>query len=548
MARSHGVPWELGRPRDLRPQTRERGLADQEAVWRTEGRPKEPNGREESERLIVPEKRGKHPKRPRRGKDGAGAMGSPEGKMTGMPRLEGISTQVRRIAALAGKAPDMAFTSLNQYLTIELLKEAYHRTRKGGATGVDGVTWAEYGANLDANLRSLLDRAKSGRYKAPPVRRAYVPKGEGKLRPLGIPCLEDKVLQRAVTMILGAIYEQDFLDCSYGFRPGRSAHQALETLRQRLWEMGGGHIVEADIKGYFDNIDHKCLREILGRRVRDGVIRRLIDKWLSAGVMEDGTIWWPDRGTPQGGVISALLANIYLHDVLDVWFEQVAKPRLGGRATLIRFADDFIVVCELEDDAQRLMKVLPKRFGRYGLELHPEKTRMIDFRKPNPQRGTRNEQARRQAGNGGGQPRRERKPRGGRERNTFDFLGFTVHWGLSRKGRWTVKLKTAKDRVRKKLKEFAEWCKKNRHLPFKEQHRKVSARLRGHYSYFGVGGNARSIGAFAYKTTRIWQKWLSRRSQRPTTWKRLARILEQRPLPRPRIVHPYKRYVAKPLF
>ena len=445
--------------------------------------------------------------------------------MAGIPGPENIFTGLWRIADLAGKAPEMAFTSLNHYLTQELLTEAYRLTRRDGVPGVDGVTWAEYGKNLKKNLEWLRERAKAGTYEAPPVRRSYVPKGDGKLRPLGIPTLEDKVLQRAVVMILDKIYEQDFLDCSYGFRPGRSAHQALEALRAALWKMKGGHIVDADIKGYFDNISHSGLERFLDRRVRDGVIRRLIAKWLRAGVMEDGELRRTEKGTPQGGVISPLLANIYLHEVLDEWFYRDVLPRLRGRAELIRYADDFVIACETEEDARRIMDVLPKRFGKYGLQLHPEKTRLIDFRNP----------GRAPPQDGGGKP------------GTFDLLGFTHYWGLSRNKRWMVKQKTAKDRVRKKLKQFAQWCKENRHKRFREQHAKISASLRGHYGYFGIGGNMRSITYFAHQVTRIWRKWLGRRSQRANiTWKRFREIMEQFPLPKPVIAHPYARPAANP--
>ena len=246
---------------------------------------------------------------------------------------------------------------------------------------MDGQTAADYAANLEGNLRSLLDRAKSGRYQAPPVRRVHIPKGTGpETRPIGIPTFEDKVLQRAVVMVLEAVYEQDFLDCSYGFRPGRSAHQALDALWHRLMEMRGGWVLEIDIRKFFDTLDHRHLHAILRRRVRDGVLLRLIGKWLNAGVLEDGSVTHPEAGSPQGGVISPVLANIYLHEVLDKWFEQTVKPRLKGRAFLIRYADDAVLVFEREGDARRVLDVLPKRFGKYGLTLHPEKTRLVPFR------------------------------------------------------------------------------------------------------------------------------------------------------------------------
>src|SRR4249920_1268763 len=276
-----------------------------------------------------------------------------------MPRNSiSVSTKQKRIAELAKHSPQMAFTSLAYLVNIDWLKEAYRRTRKDGAVGVDGVTAAEYEQDLEGNLQRLLDRAKSGTYHAPPVRRVHIPKGGSstETRPIGIPTLEDKVLQRAVVMLLEPIYEQDFLDCSYGFRRGRSAHQALESFRNRLMDCRGGWVLEVDIRKFFDNLDHGHLRMFLRLRVRDGVLLRLIDKWLKAGVMEDGCVSYPDAGTPQGGVVSPLLSNVFLHYVLDLWFEQEVKPRLSGRAFLIRYADDFVVGFRDHCDAQRVME------------------------------------------------------------------------------------------------------------------------------------------------------------------------------------------------
>jgi len=290
--------------------------------------------------LIVPMKQGNQPKGTLWREGGAGLTELLEGKMTGTPSPLDISTRLQRIAELAKKAP-VALTTLAHHIDIEFLREAYRRTRKDGATGVDGQTATMYAEKLDENLRSLLDRFKSGTYKAPPVRRVNIPKGDGaKTRPIGIPTFEDKVLQRAVTMVLEAIYEQDFLPCSFGFRPGRSAHDALQVLWEGLMEMGGGWVLEVDIQGFFDSLDHGHLRDFLDQRVRDGVVRRTINKWLKAGVLDGGTLSRPDAGTPQGGVVSPLLANVYLHEVLDKWFESEVKPRLDGRALLIRYADD----------------------------------------------------------------------------------------------------------------------------------------------------------------------------------------------------------------
>ena len=383
-----------------------------------------------------------------------------------MPSSETVSTKLQRIAKLAREAPDMAFTSLAHHIDIEWLREAYRRTRKDGAVGVDGQTAAEYEKALETNLQLLLDRAKSGTYRAPPVRRVHIPKGTGsETRPIGIPTFEDKILQRAVAMALGAVYEQDFMDCSYGFRPGRSAHQALQALWDQTMTTRGGWVAEVDIRKFFDTLDHVHLRKILSRRVRDGVLLRLIGKWLNAGVLEGGELSFPDAGSPQGGVISPLLANVYLHEVLDVWFEKEVRPRLRGKATLIRYADDLAIVFSDEMDARRVMEVLPKRFGKYGLTLHPDKTRLIPFRPP--------------AG---------RKAHGGDSNavgpGSFDLLGFTHFWGRSRRGFWVIKRKTAKGRFGRALKRIAEWCRKVRHLPIPEQHEGLRRKLQGHYGYY----------------------------------------------------------------
>jgi RNA-directed DNA polymerase len=445
-----------------------------------------------------------------------------EGTMAETPSSTTVSTKLDRIATLAKQAPEMAFTTLAHHIDLDWLREAYRRTRKDGATGIDGRTAAEYAARLEQNLRSLLDRAKSGAYRAPPVRRVNIPKGDGtQTRPIGIPTFEDKILQRAVAMVLEAIYEQDFLDGSYGFRPGRSAHQALERIQNEMVCMtgGGGWVLEIDIARFFDTLDHGHLREMLHRRVRDGVLLRLIGKWLNAGVMEAGVLTHPESGTPQGGVVSPLLANVYLHEVLDVWFENVVKPRLKGHALLVRYADDAVMLFSREDDARRAMDVLPKRMEKYGLTLHPEKTRLVEFRRPThrppPPDGD-----------------------GGRDRpGTFDFLGFTHHWGLSRRGKWIVKQRTARERFSRSLKRIAAWCKQSMHESVRWQWQTLSAKLRGHYGYFGITGNQRALECFKLHVREIWRRWLGRRSRSiRMTYERMDRLLERYALPPPRIV------------
>lgn len=434
------------------------------------------------------------------------------------PCSESISTRLERIAMLARQNPQAALTTLAHHIDMEWLREAYRRTRKDGAKGIDGQSAEQYAADLEKNLQSLLDRTKSGRYRAPAVRRVYIPKANGDKRPLGIPTFEDKVLQRAVGMLLEAVYEQEFLDCSYGFRPRRSTQQAIDALDKAATRIAGGWIVELDIRKFFDSVDHERFRQVLHRRVRDGVVVRLIGKWLNAGVMEDGIMHRVEMGTPQGGVISPILANIFLHDVLDLWFKRDAQPRLGGKTWLIRYADDAVILCEREEDARRLMDVLPKRFGRYGLQLHPEKTRLVPFKRPDMV---------------------DEKRRAGKEMptpGTFDFLGFTIHWGKSLAGKWVVRERTSNSRFRRALNSISEWCKQHRHNSIRDQQETLNAKLKGHYGYYGRVGNRGRIWNFLHCVERIWHHWLSSRSQRTLTWEEMKGILLRNPLARPRLI------------
>lgn len=431
--------------------------------------------------------------------------------MAGAPTPITMYTKLQRIAKQASDAPHLVFNNLAHLVDLELLREAYKRTRKSGAPGIDRMTAEEYGENLDGNLQSLLERMKAGQYKAPPVKRVHIPKDDkGNTRPIGMPTFEDKVLQRAVAMVLEAIYEQDFLDCSFGYRPGRSAHQALEKIRRVLTEMRGGWVLEVDIRDFFGAIDHAKLRGVLDLRVRCSGLRRFIGKWLKAGVMEGTVLHYPDSGTPQGGVISPLLANIYLHEVLDTWFEQTVKPLLKGRAELVRLADDFLIMFSWEADARRVWEVLPKRFEKFGLRLHEEKTRLVTFGKPDE--STRPE--------------------------TFDFLGFTHYWGKVKGKWWVVMRKTARSRLRRALKGIEAYCKRSRHAPIREQHRKLCSKIRGHINYFGVTANWRSLSNLVFQATRTWRAWLNRRSQNAKmTWEKMNNLLARYPLPKPRIVH-----------
>lgn len=420
---------------------------------------------------------------------------------------ESVSTKQQRIANLAKQMPEKVLRSVAHYIDHDWMRQAYARTRKDGAVGVDGQTSAAFAANLDAELAQLLNEAKSGSYRAPPVRRAYIPKSDGSQRPLGIPSFRDKVLQRAIAMAVEPVYETEFYDFSYGFRPGRSAHDALQRLRDGIWEMKGGWVLEVDISKFFDTVDRQRLRDIIRQRLVDGVVVRLLGKWLNAGVLEGGVVTRSDQGTVQGGVISPLLANIYLHEVLDKWWSREVQPRLRGKAFLVRYADDFVCVFRDAEDARRVQEVLPKRFAKYGLTLHPTKTRLVDFR--DPKRG-------------------ESKP------GTFDFLGFTHYWGKSRKGWWVPKQKTARDRLRRSAGDIKAWCQRHRHAPIPEQARRLGSKLIGHYRYFGIAGNWWSLMQLYRLALATWYKWLCRRSQRGRLdWPTYKGILSRHPLPRP---------------
>jgi group II intron reverse transcriptase/maturase len=448
-----------------------------------------------------------------------------EGTMTEPLHFGDISTRLHRIAELARKHPERAFRSIHHAIDLDWLKEAHRRTRKDAAAGVDGQSAADYAVNLEAKLEDLLNRLKKGLYRAPPVKWVEIPKeGSEKKRPIGIPTFEDKILQRAVAMLVEAIYEQDFLDCSYGFRPKRSQHQALQRLRDSIMEMGGGWVLEVDIQQYFDQLDHGQLRAFLDRRVTDGIIRRVIHKWFKAGVMQQGAVRYPESGTPQGGVISPLLANVYLHEVLDAWWQREVKPRLKGRAELIRFADDVVMVFSHRPDALRVLGVLPKRLGKYGLKLHPDKTRLVAFRRP----------------------RRDRDDEGPPGPGSFGFLGFTHYWARSRRGKWVVKQKTMKSRLVRAIRRVGQWCKTHRHLPIAVQHHALTLKVRGHYAYYGITGNYRALQGFLRAVSRQWRRWLGRRSQagrRPWGW--YNKLLVRMPLPQPKIYHSVYRLPAK---
>jgi RNA-directed DNA polymerase len=425
-------------------------------------------------------------------------------------------TDIDRIAELAKEDPKRQFFSIAHLITAEKLYAAFLRLRKDASAGIDGVTYAQYETNAVENIRQLHRRLKEGKYRAQPLRRVYIPKEDGKQRPISIPALEDKLVQKVMVDLLNAIYEQDFLECSYGFRPGRAQHQALDEMGRIICTRPTGWILELDIRAYFDSIVRVNLVEMMEKRVNDGSVLRLIRKWIKVGVIEDGKLLVSETGTGQGQPISPLLANIYLHYVLDEWFEEVVKPRLKGEAHEIRFADDAILCFEHKEDAEKVLSVLPKRFAKYGLTLHPEKTRLIEF----------------------GRYAARNAKKQGKKPQTFEFLGFTHICARSRQGKFTVHVKTIAKRLRRGLNAVADWCKQHRHDPVNEQRKSLNAKLRGHYQYYGRPTNYRSIFQFYREVRGIWRKWLSRRTRgRRLTWVRFEEILRQYRLLPPRIMH-----------
>ncbi|MHC4357062.1 MAG: group II intron reverse transcriptase/maturase [Planctomycetota bacterium] len=424
-----------------------------------------------------------------------------------------MSPGLRRVMERARRNPHERQYALAYLIDVDVLRRAYHRLRKDAAVGVDGVTKEAYGQNLEENLQSLHARMKAMKYRHQPIRRVHIPKDRNRTRPIGISTLEDKIVQGSLREILEAIYEQDFLDCSHGFRPGRKAHDALKVLNQTVRRGEANVILEADVESFFDSLDRPKLKEMLQERIADKSLLRLIGKCLRVGVLEGEAFSKPEEGTVQGSVLSPILGNIYLHNVLDRWFEQEVKPRLKGKATLIRFADDFVICFEYREDAERVMRVLGKRFGRFNLRLQADKTRLIEFGRP---------------------PRSQTKGKGP---GSFDFLGFTVYWRRGhRGGGWHMSWKTRKARLRRAIHNIHDLCRRQRHRSVPEQHAALKRRIQGHFNYFGVNGNTRSLSILAYYVRRAWYKWLNRRSQRSRlNWKRFGDLLRDFPLPNPRV-------------
>ena len=427
-------------------------------------------------------------------------------------KLTLISEHARRDA-------DFQFTSLAHLLNAEYLRDCYRSLNRNRAVGIDNVSWEEYGRELDENLELLVSRLKRKKYKPIPARRVYIPKSETEKRPLGISALENKIVERGITWILESIYEQDFLKCSYGFRPNRNGHQALKELNDLIMFQPVNHMVEADIKGFFDNVSHEKLMEFIRIRIKDTTLLNLIKKFLKAGYIDDGILVKPDAGTPQGSILSPMLANIFLHYVLDTWFETTVKSHIQGFCEIVRYADDFVCVVRYADDARRIERGLRNRFNKYGLELHPTKSRNISF----------------------GRFERENAKAQNRRVNTFDFLGFTHYCDRSRKGNFKIGRKTSRKKYSAKCKEMNAWLKAIRNqVKTKEWWKILIAKLRGHFQYYGVSENYAGIARFYKFTIRMVRKWMNRRSQkRKMSWVRFTEYLEHYPLPKPKIVRSF---------
>ena len=423
-------------------------------------------------------------------------------------------TGLRKVAERAKREPAARFHSLAHLIDEELLAGAFARLRNNAAVGVDGITKEQYGQDLQSNLRDLHQRLKTKRYRHQPILRVHIPKEKkGQTRAIGVSATEDKVVQNALREVLEAVYEPIFMDCSYGFRPGRSAHDAVRALTRAVDEGEGNWILEFDVASFFDSVCRSQLMEMLQERVADGSLLRLIGKCLHVGVLDGEEFAEPSTGTVQGSTLSPLLGNVYLHTVLDRWFAEEVRPRLRGKATFIRFADDGVFGFERQDDAERVQAVLSQRMERFGLALHPEKTRLLDFRRPPRSRGK------------------------GRSPTTFDFLGFCWYHRRTRQGSWTVACKTRRARLARGIQRVYAWCRANRHLPVREQHAQLVRRVQGHINYFGVNGNIVSLRRFVHQVKRSWFKWLNRRSQRARLdWERFTDLLEVLPRPNARIV------------
>ena len=439
-----------------------------------------------------------------------------------MMQYTDIGETWQKLSLISGHARrdrSFRFTSLAHLLNEEFLRDCYESLNRNKAVGIDNVSWREYGENLTENLEKLVHRLKCKSYKPKPARRVYISKNETEKRPLGISALENKIVERGLAWILESIYEQDFLNCSYGFRPKRNCHQALKELNDLITFQPVNHIVEADIKGFFDNVSHEHLMDFIRIRIGDTTLLKLIERFLKAGYVDNGLLVTTENGTPQGSIISPILANIFLHYVLDMWFEPIVKSHIKGFCELVRYADDFVCVVRNKEDAERIERGLHNRFNQYGLTLHPSKTRRFSF----------------------GHFERENATQQNRRANTFDFLGFTHYCDKSRKGGFKVGRKTSRKKFQRKYKEMNLWLKSIRNaVETKVWWKILAAKLRGHFQYYGVSENYRGVLRFYKETIRLVYKWMNRRSQRgKMNWERFNSYLEHYPLPKPRIVHSF---------
>lgn len=430
---------------------------------------------------------------------------------------ESVETKLGFIAQRAQREREGKFDNLMQLISKEYLKANYYQLGRDRAEGVDGISWKEYGERLEENLEELIGRMKRMGYRPQAARRVYIPKGEGQMRPLGIPTVEDKIVQRAMSRVMEAIYEQDFHEDSYGFRPKKGCHQALKKVNDMIKKEPINHVIEADIKGFFDNVGHEKMMELIKIRINDERFLRYIVRFLKAGYMDNGLLKETERGTPQGGNLSPMLANLFLHYVLDEWFEKEVRPQARGKAYLIRYCDDFVVLVQYQEDAKEIMKKLQERLKDNGLEMNDQKTRVISF----------------------GKYERENAQRQGRRTNTFDFLGFTHYCGISREGKFKVGRKTSSKRLRKRVKEMNEWLKAKRNVyAIEGLWKRLGQKLQGHYQYYGVSENSVGIGRYYWEVVKLIYKWINRRSQRRSfNWKGFNEYLMKFPLPKPRIVH-----------
>jgi RNA-directed DNA polymerase len=477
--------------------------------------------RGKSDDLVVPAKLPNKPGLP--GAEVVEGRGSAEGNTAGETRSGrsaglGVSSDLARVRRVARTDKEVRFTALLHHVSIDRLRAAYWALEPKAAPGVDGVTWRDYGQDLEVNLEGLHARVHRGAYRAKPSRRVFVPKPDGRQRPLGVAALEDKILQRAVVEVLNTVYEEDFLGFSYGFRPGRSPHDALDALATGIYRKRVNWVLDADIRDFFTSLDQEWLVKFLEHRIADRRVLRLIQKWLKAGVIEDGEWSSTTEGTVQGASVSPLLANVYLHYVFDLWADQWRRRHARGDVILVRFADDFLAGFEHREDAERFLAELRDRFAEFGLELAAEKTRLIEF---------------------GRFAVRNRERRGDRKPETFEFLGFTHICAATRSGRFKLGRTTSKKKMRAKLKTVKAEMSRRRHLPIPDQGRWLASILRGHYRYYAVPDNSHALRGFRDRILRHWRRALSRRSQKDRmTWEQFDRYAK-RWLPQPRILHPW---------